>query len=101
MFALIFKNQVVQLEEKPFPVAPELSWVDVKDIDPQPQTGWSYDGKNFTLPDSLPGPTAHQKITELKRSVIEPLLKFVAGETGAKQELLDIWNQIKALKEQQ
>jgi hypothetical protein len=32
----------------PNPTSPELEWVDVTDLAPQPEIGWTYDGTTFT-----------------------------------------------------
>jgi hypothetical protein len=54
MFALVFKNLVVQISAAEFPVAPAMTWADLAGVTPQPEIGWSYDGAVFAAP---PGPS--------------------------------------------
>lgn len=54
MQALIFKKRVVQISDVAFPVAPEMSWVDLKEIDLIPQVGWLYEDNAFSEPPSPP-----------------------------------------------
>ncbi len=56
MKALVFDGKVVQIEAEEFPVSPSLIWVDITGINPQPETGWDYDGTVFTAPIPLPPP---------------------------------------------
>ena len=50
MKALIFDSKVVQIKATQFPVAPALTWVDITEITPAPEVGWSYNGVVFTAP---------------------------------------------------
>ena len=49
MKALIFNNEVMQLETEPFEVHSDWKWVDCDD---SVQVSWEYDGTNFTNPDT-------------------------------------------------
>ena len=51
MKALILNNQIVQVEQKAFPVAPELIWLDCPE---NCTTEWSFDGTNFLEPQPQP-----------------------------------------------
>lgn len=44
MKALIFKNEVIQIEDKEFPVASDLFW---KEVDDNVQVGWLYENDEF------------------------------------------------------
>ena len=48
MKALIFKNKVVDLNEKEFPCSPEMKWIDCDDSDAEIGYGYS-DGKYTNL----------------------------------------------------
>ena len=39
MKALVFNNEIVQLETEEFEVHSSLVWVDLAGLDPQPETG--------------------------------------------------------------
>ena len=49
MKALIFRNKVVDKQEKEFPVSDEMFWVDCEDSVPM---GWGYSNGNFHDPDT-------------------------------------------------
>jgi len=53
--ALIFKDQIVQIESVSFPVAPELIWIDVAD-DVSMETH-VFDGASAVLKPNPPAPT--------------------------------------------
>ena len=57
MKALVLNKEVVQLEEKEFPVAPDLKWID---CDNTVKVGYSYDGSKFAAPPEPPKPTDEQ-----------------------------------------
>ena len=57
MKALVLNKEVVQLEEKEFPVAPDLKWID---WDNTVKVGYSYDGSKFAAPPEPPKPTDEQ-----------------------------------------
>lgn len=54
MKALINEALVIQIEEKDFPVAEPMFWIDIG-INPV-EVGWSYDGDVFTAPPPPPPP---------------------------------------------
>lgn len=51
MKALVLEGRVAQVEATAFPVAPELKWIDIEGVAPQPEPGWTYDGGNFAPPE--------------------------------------------------
>ena len=57
MKALVLNKEVVQLEEKEFPVAPDLKWID---CDNTVKVGYSYDGSKFAAPPEPPEPSDEQ-----------------------------------------
>lgn len=62
MFALIsINNQVAQIADSEFPVAPPLVWIDISSASPAPAPGWSYSGGTFTAPAASPAPTLVQQ----------------------------------------
>lgn len=56
MFALVFEGRVVQVESEEFPVSSALAWIDISDVTPQPEVGWSHDGVAFNTPPPDPAP---------------------------------------------
>lgn len=62
MKALILNEQVVQVEEQEFPVAPPLYWVDCQN---EVQAGWKYENNVFIEPSSAPV-VENQKFTSLE-----------------------------------
>ena len=53
MKALIFKNKVVDLQEKEFPCSPEMIWIDCDDSEVEIGYGYS-DGKYTNLSPDMP-----------------------------------------------
>ena len=85
MKALIFNNEVVDVQENEFEVAPTMSWVDCADT---VKAGFSYDGSTFTSNE----PTAEQiaesqaqkqSLADLRASA---KAKLVAGEALTEEE---------------
>ncbi len=68
MFALILKNEVVQIKDIEVPVSASLQWIDINNINPTPQVGWAYDGSVFTSP---PEPSAPPTNDEVYDEVIQ------------------------------
>jgi len=64
MKALVFNNQVIQLEAEEFEVHSSLVWIDLAGLDPQPETGWSYLNGNFEAP---PGPESDELWATLRK----------------------------------
>lgn len=50
MYALIQDGNVIQIEVVPFPVHPNLEWIDITEVTPTPKRDWTYDGVNFIPP---------------------------------------------------
>lgn len=49
MFALIFRNKIIQIESEKFEVAPELEWIDIS-TDSDVKVGYGYSNGQFTQP---------------------------------------------------
>lgn len=50
MYALIFNNKVQQVSAEPFDVHPNMRWIDVTGVDPQPGQGWWCDDQDCCTP---------------------------------------------------
>lgn len=81
MHALIFNDKVEQLEEKPFPVHPDMIWVDVKDVEVE---------KDFIYKDGQFSPPEKPEPKSVPRDIEKELLYLVAQVvlgTAAKEDL--------------
>jgi hypothetical protein len=75
MYVLIYENKVVQVEEKTFPVAEELKWVEISGAEAV-YPGYVYDGGKFIAPliptTKIPIDKAH--------CLIDAVAKFCIGD---------------------
>jgi hypothetical protein len=89
MFALIHKNIVKQVEEKPFPVSPSLTWVEINPGETV-LDGYIWDGGGFTQPENV--------IVDPKKDSVDDLLtavtQTVLGEKST-AELRAIYQKVK------
>ena len=87
MKALIFNEKVIQVETESFPVCSEMQWVDITDLDPQPQLGWDYENGEFLAPPPPPeitmvhAPIVSTKDGSIKKKVyLDPTGKTIVPE---------------------
>jgi len=70
MFALVFNEQVIQVEDTTFPVAPALQWIEIpSDLNVTP--GWTYDGTFHAPPAPPPPPVPFQVPMWAVRTVLQ------------------------------
>jgi len=62
---------------------PILIWVEITNLDPQPEQGWSYDGANFTAPPPYipdPRPALYAELEQIDRESTRPLRAMLVAE---------------------
>jgi hypothetical protein len=91
MFALIHKNIVKQVEEKPFPVSPSLAWVEIKPGETV-LDGYIWDGE-FKQPDNVIVYPKKDSVDDLLTAVTQTVL----GEKST-TELRAIYQKVKPEK---
>lgn len=94
MWALIFKNTIIQIEAQKFPVHESMTWYELPPGSPI-EVGYQYEDDQFTPPPSeepkvIPD-TIFQKAV---KKAFKALLQFING-TITKSELNDIFDSIK------
>lgn len=55
-YALVHEGRVVQIAPDKFPVHPSLEWIDLTNVNPKPQAGWTYNG-TFSAPAAIVPPS--------------------------------------------
>jgi hypothetical protein len=69
----------------PNPARPELEWIDITDVDPRPQVGWTYDGTTF----SEPVVESNQRaLTQKARSALNANANFQALQSPTNAQVL-------------
>jgi len=96
MFALVFKNKVIQIEAEPFQVASTLTWVDIDGVNPVPEVDWLFDGSKFITP---PIQTVKIKavavLPTMEKDILYAVVQQAVGEI-TKEQLNEKWLVLKA-----